>query len=464
MKLLAAIDFSDSSALAARAAARLAAGLRADLHLVHAEHLPTLALRPDAEARERETARRRALLEALAHELGGLAHGSVTCEVAEGLPDECILRSAEALGVPLVVMGAVGERPAAEWSLGSVTMRVLKSSPVPVLVVREERSFERWLASDGARLRVLVGADPRGDRVPPLAALDLLRGAGAIEVAAGHVYLPGDERLKLASDEHERALSAELLARFPAGAIERARVLPGFGRISEHLLDLAAAESADLVLIGTHHRHGWNRLLHGSVSLDIVASARRNALVVPLVPHPTPREERGAPLRILVPVDFSPPSATAVRWATRLLGARGRLQLVHVIVPHMPVIAEMSVYTPLPASTPKNAPASAASSSAACATSSTRRRSHAGSRSRSSCARASIRRRRSRAQHGGSARSSCACRRTAERDSGAPCSAPSRRESCATRACRCSSYRPRKGGADACNCPSDSSWGSISIP
>ena len=353
MKLLAAVDFSENSALAARAAARLAAALRADLHLVHSEHLPTLALLPDAEARTRETARRRALLEALGRELGGLSHGSVTCEVAEGLPDECILRSADALGTPLIVMGAVGERPGAEWSLGSVTMRVLKSSPVPVLVVREERSFERWLASDGARLRVLVGADPRGDRVPPLGVLDLLRGAGAVEVAAGHVYLPGDERLKLASDEHERALSAELLARFPAGAIERARVLPGFGRIAEHLLDLAAAESADLVLVGTHHRHGWNRLLHGSVSLDIVASARRNALVVPLVPHPAQREERGAPARILVPVDFSPPSATAVRWATRLLGPRGRLQLVHVIVPHMPVIAEMSVYTPLPASTPE---------------------------------------------------------------------------------------------------------------
>jgi len=353
MKLLAAIDFSENSALAARAAARLAAALHADLHLLHAEHLPTLALHPDAESRAAETARRRALLEALARELGALSHGPITTEVADGLPDECILRSAEDLRAPLVVMGAVGERAGTEWSLGSVTMRVLRSSPVPVLVVREERSLERWLENDGARLRVLVGADPRGDRTPPLDALELLKRAGALEVAAGHVYLPGDERLKLASDERERALAAELLASFPAGTIERARVLPGFGRIAEHLLDLAAAESADLVLVGTHHRHGWNRIVHGSVSLDIVASARRNALVVPLTTRSARADEPGAPTRVLVPVDFSPASTAAVRWATRLLGARGRLQLVHVIVPHMPVIAEMSVYTPLPASTPE---------------------------------------------------------------------------------------------------------------
>lgn len=353
MKLLAAVDFSENSALAARAAARLAAALHADLHLLHVEHLPTLALRPDAEARSGETARRRSLLEALARELSQLARGSVTSEVVDGLADECILRSAEALAAPLVVMGAVGERASADWSLGSVAMRVLKGSQVPVLVVREERSLERWLEGDGARLRVLVGADPRGDRIPPLDVLDLLRSAGTIEVSAGHVYVPGDERLKLASDERERALSAELLASFPAGSIERARVLPGFGRVAEHLLDLAAAESADLVLVGTHHRHGWNRLVHGSVSLDIVASARRNALVVPLIARTAQREAAGAPLRVLVPVDFSPPSALAVRWATRLLGSRGRLQLVHVIVPHMPVIAEMSVYTPLPALSPE---------------------------------------------------------------------------------------------------------------
>lgn len=353
MKLLAAVDFSENSALAARAAARLAAALHADLHLLHVEHLPTLALRPDAEARSGETARRRSLLEALARELGHLSRGSVTSEVVDGLADECILRSAEALAAPLVVMGAVGERASADWSLGSVAMRVLKGSQVPVLVVREERSLERWLEGDGARLRVLVGADPRGDRIPPLDVLDLLRSAGTIEVSAGHVYVPGDERLKLASDERERALSSELLASFPAGSIERARVLPGFGRVAEHLLDLAAAESADLVLVGTHHRHGWNRLVHGSVSLDIVASARRNALVVPLIARTAQREAAGAPLRILVPVDFSPPSALAVRWATRLLGSRGRLQLVHVIVPHMPVIAEMNVYTPLPATTPE---------------------------------------------------------------------------------------------------------------
>jgi nucleotide-binding universal stress UspA family protein len=353
MKILCAVDFSDASTTAGRAAARLAAALRADLHLLHAEHLPSLALRPDTAARATETERRRNLLASLAAELSALSHGSVTHEVAEGLPEECILQAAETVEAPLVVIGAVGDRPTSEWNLGSVAMRVIKGSPLPVLVVREERSIERWLDERDGRLRVLVGADPHGDKAPPLGVLGMLREAGPIEVCAGHVYLPGAERTRLASDEHERELSAALLARFPAGSVERARVLPGFGRVAEHLMDLAAAEAADLVLVGTHHRRGWNRLLHGSVSLDIVASARRNTLVVPLFAAPQRREESGGLTRVLVPVDFSRSSELAVDWATRLLGADGRLQLVHVVAPYVPVSVELGAYIPVTPASPE---------------------------------------------------------------------------------------------------------------
>jgi nucleotide-binding universal stress UspA family protein len=345
MKLLCGIDFSDGSMCAARVAARLAGALGAQLALLHAPQLPMLALRPEAGARDGELARRRTMLAGLASELEPLAKQQVLSEVIEGLPEDALAAAATRLGVALIVIGATGDRPRAEWNLGSTAARTIKGLGLPVLVVREEASVERWLG--GGMLRLLVGADGRDGQLPPLELLEVLRSAGRVEASAGHVYSPGEERRRQASEEHERALAAKIGEKAAKSGIRRVRVAAGFGRVAEHLLELATAEQAELIVLGTHRRQGWDRLVHGSVSLDIVALSRVNALVVPLVPN-VPAIVVGALRRVLVPVDFSPLSSRALHWGARLLPAGGRLQLVHVTAPYASAVVELGAYAPLP--------------------------------------------------------------------------------------------------------------------
>jgi nucleotide-binding universal stress UspA family protein len=96
------------------------------------------------------------------------------------------------------------------------------------------------------------------------------------------------------------------------------------------ILDYAAQIEADLVVIGTHGRTGFERLMLGSVTEKVVRKARCPVLTVP----------RGAELaagqpvfrRVLCGVDFSDASDRALEYALSLAEeANGTLTLVHVL-------------------------------------------------------------------------------------------------------------------------------------
>jgi nucleotide-binding universal stress UspA family protein len=94
---------------------------------------------------------------------------------------------------------------------------------------------------------------------------------------------------------------------------------------------LSHAEGADAVVIGTHGRSGFERLMLGSVAERVLRKATCPVLVVP--PHAktaTGAAARG--LRIVCPIDFSEASLAALGYATSLATeANGALTLLHVI-------------------------------------------------------------------------------------------------------------------------------------
>jgi nucleotide-binding universal stress UspA family protein len=55
-----------------------------------------------------------------------------------------------------------------------------------------------------------------------------------------------------------------------------------YGSSSEGILNCGAQFGADLIIIGTHHRSGFDRLLMGSVSEEVVRNSRVPVLVVPM--------------------------------------------------------------------------------------------------------------------------------------------------------------------------------------
>jgi nucleotide-binding universal stress UspA family protein len=102
------------------------------------------------------------------------------------------------------------------------------------------------------------------------------------------------------------------------------------GNASRTIVDLAAALPADLVVIGTHGREGFQRLVLGSVAEKVLRQAPCPVLTVP----PAAQGSAGGHLfrRILCPVDFSGASERALQYALSLAQeAKASLELVHVV-------------------------------------------------------------------------------------------------------------------------------------
>jgi nucleotide-binding universal stress UspA family protein len=104
------------------------------------------------------------------------------------------------------------------------------------------------------------------------------------------------------------------------------------GNTAAEILDQATKMSADLLVIGTHGRSGFERLVLGSVTEKVLRKARCPVLTVPRrLPDAVPS---GPVLfkRILCAVDFSESSMHALKYALSLAQeADGCLTVVHVL-------------------------------------------------------------------------------------------------------------------------------------
>lgn len=89
------------------------------------------------------------------------------------------------------------------------------------------------------------------------------------------------------------------------------------GRAHAAIIDRAAAIHADLLVVGTHGRGGFNRLLLGSLAEKVMRTAPCPVLTVPpSVPRPPAAEVVFK--NILCPIDFSPSSLKAFEYALDL--------------------------------------------------------------------------------------------------------------------------------------------------
>lgn len=100
------------------------------------------------------------------------------------------------------------------------------------------------------------------------------------------------------------------------------------------ILNYTTEEDIDLIIMGTHARKGMRRLLLGSVAEEVV----RMSPVPVLTVHPQDIEAGAgqAPRSVLVPIDFSTHSASALQHAKQVALLYGaRLDLLHVIEERM---------------------------------------------------------------------------------------------------------------------------------
>jgi len=324
-------DFSEPARAAADAAVALATRLGAPLRLVHAsenigshthELLNTEALR---------------LRDACAH---------LTSEVMEGSADEVLVHSAKQHAARLIVISSLGRRAPSRWLLGSVAERTAESAPVPTLVVRDAAPFQAWARGERA-LKVFVGTDFTTSADAALRWVAELQKLGPCEVTAGYANWTPEEASRLGVHgagglvgnplvvQHilERDVKAKVAAVLGEENV-RVVVQGGWGRTDAQLAGMAAEAQADLIVVGTHQRHGFSRLGEVSVSRGLLHRAPMSVVCVPApaagrmaVPHV--REFQ----RVLVAVDLNEKYGFAAPYGYGICGPGGTVRLVHVVVP-----------------------------------------------------------------------------------------------------------------------------------
>jgi len=355
MAIVCGIDGSASSREAARAAAAVARLDQEVLVLVYVQEALVLGIDALAGATpvalantERLDADRKHMHAELERECERLASAfgiEVRHEIRTGLPDHELVRVAEEQDGELLVVASLGRRASTAWRFGSVADRLSQSSPLPLLVVRDPRPFERW-ALEARPLSLVIAL---GTGKPSLSAVRAAQGLarlGSCTATEVHVYDPRQEasRRGLADPESpsvrariEGALARELPPRFePAegGSIHtRFVALASHGHVAETLAEFVEEQETDLLLLGTHGHGALRRRFFGSVSTGVLPMVDTNVLIVPPRPGtPAPRAPRKV-RRALVATDLSETGNAAVDLAAELLPEGGQLVLLHVNVP-----------------------------------------------------------------------------------------------------------------------------------
>jgi nucleotide-binding universal stress UspA family protein len=345
MRIVCGTDFSVHAQEAGNAAAALAVRWKETLVLVHVHEEHGLepgsdkilsALRDAARKRLREEAERLRALGAIVEE-----------EFLMGDPWSVLVEVARRPSTRVVVLSSLGHMAPSRLLVGSVAERVAETAPVPTLVVRAAHPFEVWARGEQP-LRVFAGVDFSASADAALRWIRDLRESGPCDVTVGHVNSPFLERWRLGvtgplsltenAPEVQRGLERDLAAKVKQWLREgkvNLRIALGLGRTDVHLMQLAREAQADLIVVGTHQRHGLERLWHSSVSRGLLHNSGTNVACVPSAVGPI-SEGALVPVitRVLAATDFSALGDRAIPYAFSVLGRGGQVCLVHVTSPH----------------------------------------------------------------------------------------------------------------------------------
>ena len=284
-ELLVGSSLTPASDTVVAAGRDLARALGTRLRLAHAfspamifigRPVPHAGLETQAVAEQEATLRRE--LEQQAARLGLGRDELAGCEVVAGPAHRALRQLATRHESDLVVVGGA-ERPGARL-LGSTADRLVRTATRPVWVARGESVIPPRrilfpvdlspLAADALRCGLALAERLRGPVRADLSALYVL----TLPLGPTAVPFTPEQLARLAEEELERFLSraecrGELAARIRTGE-------------ARHEIRAEAREwGADLIVVGTHGRGGFERYLLGSVASDVVRDASCDVLVVP---------------------------------------------------------------------------------------------------------------------------------------------------------------------------------------
>ena len=177
-----------------------------------------------------------------------------------------IVAEAEKLKPQLIIIGRYGRTSLARLFMGSIAARVIGLSPVNVLVIPLEDSL--------AFRRLLIASD--GSSYSDAALME----ATAMAARAGSELLG----VAVAREEGEISETREILQRMLTAANREGVSFQGISpqglAADEGIIQVALENRVDLIIMGSHGRTGFKRLLMGSVTERVIGQAPCPVLVV----------------------------------------------------------------------------------------------------------------------------------------------------------------------------------------
>jgi nucleotide-binding universal stress UspA family protein len=297
--ILVPLDFSRASMEALDYAVAFATQFQAAIHLVHVHPADELLSAPGAGHLLLQSAE---AIERLNEELVGIhrKHASFcpeNCHVRGGRPYQEIVELAREIDADLIVLSTRGHTGLKRVLLGSTAERVVRFASRPVLVVRRRGRNGRAAARTAAELhirKILAPVDFSECSMAGAMYAAFLGKAFGAKLCLLHVVQPPAPILvdRVSVD----------LSSIDSLNLKNARLdMEAFGKL-DFLRDIKCAmevrtgypvdqicsetkqNDVDLVVISTHGRTGFNRMLLGSVAEHVVRYAECPVMVVPSPP------------------------------------------------------------------------------------------------------------------------------------------------------------------------------------
>ena len=222
---------------------------------------------------------------------------AATAEVLPVEPVRAILFAAEAHAVDLISICTHGRSGIRDALIGSVAAAVLQRSATPILLTRAGKQAAPPTVAPYGRIVVPLDGTAfaetalsylRDQGIGRAASLLLLRVVPTESESFTYASLPFmygvPEAFELTESqayahqvEGEAYLQALGTARLADGTWHP-RVL--IGDAGKAILGVAEHERAELIVLATHGRHGWDRLLHGSVTRHLLHHSTTPMLIL----------------------------------------------------------------------------------------------------------------------------------------------------------------------------------------
>ena len=291
-RILCPTDFSEASAHAIDLAVAIAHWYNARIAAIHVIDAGVTVSEMGVSSSHTE-ADPRVIRAMMASGFSSSSNIDVDLFVEAGPPATRILESAATLPADLIVIGTHGTAGFQHLMLGSVTERVLRKAPCPVLTVppraqsTSQLPFRRLLCaidfSDSARNALQFAVSLANESDARLTLLHVLEWPWEEPPPPNLADLPAEQgaalaeyrryREKMALTELEKTAGLTRLAHSPTVRLRN-------GKPYRQILDVAQDEASDLIVIGVHGRNPMDLMFFGSTANQVVRRASCPVLTI----------------------------------------------------------------------------------------------------------------------------------------------------------------------------------------